>query len=157
MSKVVKKNPSKKISSSHVHAQNTLFVAILAAALLIIGISSVTLFKPSTTKAPVVVEKNSIIVEPQNWGGTVNISKVDMEKPGFIIIRQEDDKVVGVSKYLPANAENVIVDLYITTMSKQNLKAELRLDDGNKKFNVQKDLQVKNSSGNVVSTNFSIN
>ena len=152
----------KKTSVSSKQTQNNLFLTILACAVLIIGASSILLLKSNEQpKAQVVMEKNYITVENQLAGSKVTVKKVVVDQPSFVLVRLDDEgqpgKVIGISKFVADDIENLEITLYQKTLTGQKLTAELRTDDGSKKFNVQKDLETKDSLGNTVFSPFTIN
>lgn len=158
-----KKVTTKKTSPHLKESQNNLFIMILSCAALILGSSYFLISQNNQPQAKIIVEeKNSITVESQVPGNKVTISKVVLDKPGFVIIRLSDGsgevgKVIGVSKYLADDTDVLNITLYEYVKSAQKLTAEIRSDDDtNKRFNVQKDLEVKDSTGNKVLAPFQV-
>lgn len=99
----------------------------------------------TTTENPTIPTSDTIAVSTQVAGDSITIDNAFLEKAGFISIHEVDAKgnagaVVGVTNLLGVGAKQ---DLEIKAPVKAGAKyiAMLRMDDGDKKFDV-KDLAV---------------
>lgn len=108
---------------------------------------------------PTVPTSDTIAVSTQIAGDSVTVDNAFLEKVGFISIHEVDSKgkpgaVIGVSGLLTAGVKQ---DLEIKAMLKPGAKymAVLRVDDGDKKFNVAKDLAVQKNNIDLM-TMFSV-
>lgn len=113
----------------------------------------------STTENPTIPTSDTIAVSTQIAGDSVTVDNAFLEKAGYISIHEVDAKgkagaVIGVSGLLGTGAKQ---DLEIKAPIKSGSKymAILRADNGDKKFDVTKDLAVVKGSGNVM-TMFSV-
>ncbi len=110
---------------------------------------------PNDTKGPATNAPsgdNVVVVSTQIAGSkTVTVDNVNLSKPGFIVIKilqpgpdTSNDIILGSSKILSAGAKQ---DLEIPITTKLNSTTEytahIYLDDGDKKFDINKDLFVE--------------
>ncbi|MEI8249378.1 MAG: hypothetical protein WCG07_02700 [Candidatus Taylorbacteria bacterium] len=96
---------------------------------------------------------NRIIVGDQYPGNVVFISSVQVEKAGWVVIHADNagqpGKIIGQA-WVDAGISPVKVTLTTSTVEKGTYYAMLHSDDGDKKFDVTKDLPLKDASGNII-------
>ncbi len=95
--------------------------------------------------AGLVVANNAIYVSEQAPGERVSISMVRLEKPGFVVIHEDDGgapgKILGTSQLLSAGENQDIAQILLSrpTQDGETLYAMLHIDDGNGIFDAAKD------------------
>lgn len=96
---------------------------------------------------------NALKVVDQNAGRSITIDTVTLTQNGFVVIKDEDGKVLAASPVL-ASGENRYVFISVTISEGRSYTAELYGDDGDNKFNVRSDALLKTASGNTVVVRF---
>ncbi len=92
-----------------------------------------------------IVDNNAIYVDDQLPGRSVSIAVVRLEKPGFVVIHEDNvskpGKILGTSGALPAGEIKNITPIVLSRMTKdgETLYAMLHLDDGDGVFDSAKD------------------
>lgn len=89
----------------------------------------------------------AVMVEDQNAGASVAVSKVTLSEAGWVVVRDDTGSGMGNilgAQWLPAGTHNgVSVDLLRKTEVKRNYFVVLHNDDGDKKFDKTKDLPIE--------------
>ncbi len=98
-------------------------------------------------------ESNRIVVTDQFPGNIVYISSVQLANPGFVVIHADKNgqpgDIIGY-QYFDKGINPGKITLTKSTMEGSTYYAMLHLDNGDKKFDIAKDLPVKNSAGNII-------
>ncbi len=115
--------------------------------------------KDNPDNNPTVPTSDTIAVSTQVAGNSITVDNAYLEKAGFITIHSVDSKgkageIIGTSGLLSVGAKQ---DLEINVPVKAGEKyiAMLRVDDGDKKFDANKDISVTKGGINVM-TMFSV-
>lgn len=133
---------------------------IVIVALIIIGIS---VFGGKSTQAPTGdddvtgaqsgTEVNRVVMSDQFPGNVVYLSSVQLAKPGFVVIHKDNagqpGDVIG-STYFAAGINPGKITLTTSTVEGGVYYAMLHTDDGDKVFDIAKDLPLKDSKGNII-------
>lgn len=134
---------------------------IVIIALIVIGIS---VFGGKSTQAPTdesdtsgttsSTEVNRIVMSDQFPGNVVYVSSVQLAKGGWVVIHKDNagkpGDVIG-SAYYPAGINpGGKITLTASTVEGGVYYAMLHSDDGDKKFDIAKDLPLKDSKGNII-------
>lgn len=132
---------------------------IVIVALIIIGIS---VFGGKSTQAPTgdddttagsSTEVNRVVMSDQFPGNVVYLSSVQLAKPGFVVVHKDNagqpGDIIG-SAYFDAGINPGKITLTSSTVEGGVYYAMLHTDDGDKLFDVTKDLPLKDSKGNVI-------
>lgn len=147
--------------SSGVKMWQWIVTIVVVIALIIIGV--MVFGKKSTPVEPVVDNTpaptqtmnsaNRIVMTDQYPGNVVYLSSVALEQPGFVVIHKDNagqpGAVIG-SAYFDKGIAPGKVTLTSPTVDGSTYYAVLHADDGDKKFNATKDLEMKDSSGKVI-------
>lgn len=101
------------------------------------------------------------ISKPEAGGRIVKISSVDINTPGFIIVRRASSKIIlpiiGASQYLSIGTTNdVLIVLTESIRSGEWLDLNFYKDDGNKSFSSHIDQPVSNNEGMVGRISFGV-
>lgn len=107
----------------------------------------------TTTSDDATNNVNRIMVSDQFPGNIVYVSSVLLAKPGFVVIYKDNNgtpgEVIG-SQYFSAGTYPGKITLTSSTVEGGKYYAVLHLDNGDKKFDIAKDLPIKDASGNII-------
>lgn len=96
---------------------------------------------------------NRIVMTDQYPGNIVYLSSVALEQPGFVVIHKDNagkpGAVLGTAYFDKGIAPGKVI-LTSPTVDGSTYYAVLHADDGDKKFDATKDLEMKDSSGKVI-------
>jgi glucose/arabinose dehydrogenase len=109
----------------------------------------------ATVSETLVAGDNYIVVSDFSPGKVVNIKKVKLSQPGYVVIHQEEvgaaGEVLGSSDLLSeGETENLSVDLSREISQGEVIYAMLHSDDGDGEFNIENDVPVEDDEGNVI-------
>ena len=98
-------------------------------------------------------ELNRVVMSDQFPGNVVYLSSVQLAKPGWVVIHKDNagqpGDVIG-STYFAAGINPGKITLTAATVEGGVYYAMLHNDDGDKAFDITKDLPLKDSKGNVI-------
>ena len=128
----------------------TIFILVIF--IVAVGIGAAFLFPKETGEpgavgdpAGLIVGENAIYVAEQMPSKTVSVMVVRLEKPGFVVIHEDENaapgKILGVSSLLMAGEtkDSLQIALSRSTVDGETIYAMLHLDDGDKTFDAIKD------------------
>jgi hypothetical protein len=104
----------------------------------------------------------SLYAPDQKPGNSVNISIVNLTKPGYIVIHEADNqgefgRIIGNSFIIPAGeSENIFVGLIRPSVSGEFLYAIIYEDSGDGFFTPELDVPFKDEAGNVIFMRFRV-
>lgn len=112
--------------------------------------------KPGEDAKP--IQKNRLIMSPQRPGNSVIIDEVGLQNPGYVVIHEDNNgepgKVLGRSGLLSAGDKQDLV-IRVGLAPNKSYVAVLHDDDGNKTFDVLKDLPIMSAQAAPVMVQFS--
>lgn len=109
----------------------------------------------SSDKAlPLLGGDESIKVADQPAGMEVKVSSLYLPEMGWVGIRDGDGRVLGAGRFDAGSFTNVTISLLRATVAGDSYQALLYVDDGDKIFDLQKDILITGSNGGVAGTNF---
>lgn len=98
-------------------------------------------------------EVNRVVITDQFPGNIVYVSTVQLANPGFVVIHKDNagkpGDIIG-SMYFDKGISNGKITLKTPTMEGGIYYAALHSDDGDKIFDVTKDLPIKDSVGQTI-------
>lgn len=98
-------------------------------------------------------DTNRVVISDQFPGNIVYISSVQLAQPGFIVIHKDNagtpGDVIGY-QYFDKGINPGKITLTSPTVEGGIYYAMLHSDNGDKKFDITKDLPLKDASGNVI-------
>lgn len=106
-----------------------------------------------TTETPASPESNRIVIGDQFPGNVVFVSSVQLDKGGWVEIHADNKGQPGAyigSQYFDKGINTGKITLIKSTVEGGLYYAMLHSDDGDKKFNPEKDLPLKDSKGNII-------
>jgi hypothetical protein len=130
------------------------------------GSSSTPAETPENTEVPNETASNTnpatsnrVMVVDQAPGDRVYVSSVQLANGGFVVIQKNDAGKLGAvigSKYFEKGIYPGQVTLTTPTTEGGIYYAVLYTDDGDKKFDITKDMPLKDSAGNVIMKPFRV-
>jgi hypothetical protein len=104
-------------------------------------------------------DSNRVVVLDQFPGNIVYISSVQLAKPGFVVIKGDKSGIAGDVigyQYFDKGINPGKITLTKSTVDGGIYYAQLYVDDGDKKFDLIKDLPIKDQSGNDIMKLFKV-
>jgi hypothetical protein len=103
-------------------------------------------------------DANRVVVSDQFPGNIVYISSVQLANPGFVVIKSDNAGIPGAvlgSQYFDKGINPGKVTLKSSTVDGSLYYATIYADtDGNKMFDIIKDMPVKDATGNIIMRTF---
>ena len=103
---------------------------------------------------PLLTGDESIKVADQLAGTEVQISSLSLSEMGWVGVRDGDGRVLGAGRFDAGSVKDVTISLLRATVAGESYQALLYVDDGDKIFDLQKDILITGSNGGVAGTNF---
>jgi hypothetical protein len=101
----------------------------------------------------------AIKVEDQNPGRVVVVYQVSLDKPAWVVVREDaggkPGNILGARLFDKGNNSG-IVELLRPMQDGKNYFATLMSDDGDNSFDLKKDLPIKDASGNEIASKFAV-
>lgn len=109
-----------------------------------------------TSSTPSMVSSGeSVTVYDQAAGDSVNVASVTLKEMGWVAIRDADGRVLGAARFDAGTHQNVSVPLLRgTTSGGVSYQVLLYADDGDKEYDLHKDVLITGANGGVAGTNF---
>lgn len=104
---------------------------------------------PSGDTPTIAASDESIDVVDQPAGMNVMVAKVSIVQTGWIAVRDADGRTLGAARFEPGTHVNVEVPLLRATERGQRYQALIYVDDGDKEFDLHKDILVMLAVGSV--------
>jgi len=112
----------------------------------------------TATSGIVLAGKNALDVENQPAGNTVTLPLVVLNQMGWVVIHEDaGDKqgnALGAALVFAGERSGVLVELLRSTVKGRTYYAMLHNDDGDKVFDLKKDLPIADSTGAVIQMSF---
>lgn len=112
----------------------------------------------SDTTADVVLSgENAILVLDQEEGVNVNVELVTLENAGWVVVHESNNGVLGNAlgaQLFDSGPSKGTVELLRGTEAGGTYFATIRQDDGDRAFDLTRDLLLSDSEGNPVQTKF---
>lgn len=148
-------------SSNGIKAWQWIVTVIVIIVLIIIGVlvfgsknTDVTVDNPGTTTTPdTTVGINRIVMSDQYPGNIVYLSSVQFENGGWVVIHNDNAGKLGAiigQSYFEKGINPGRITLTQPTVEGGTYYAVLYKDDGDKKFDITKDLPLKDKAGSVI-------
>jgi len=113
------------------------------------GSSSTTGANPST-----IASGEAVTVRNQAAGDSVAVESVTLNQMGWVAIRDEDGRVLGAARFDAGTHANVSVPLLRGTVASSSYQVLLYVDDGDKEYDLHKDILITGAGGGVAGTTF---
>jgi len=95
-----------------------------------------------------------VSVADQVAGESVLIASVTLNQMGWVAVRDEDGRVLGAARLDAGSWENVTVPLLRGTTAQKSYQVLLYVDDGDRAFDLHKDILITDAGGGVAGTTF---
>ena len=105
---------------------------------------------PSTTS-----DSESVSVSNQAAGTSVVLSSVTFSETGWVAVRDDRGWTLGAKRFDAGTQSNIAVTLLRATEAGQRYQVLLYIDDGDRAFDVKKEILVTRSDGSVAGAMFS--
>ena len=99
-------------------------------------------------------DSESVRVEDQSAGMEVKVLSLSLREMGWVGIRDSDGRVLGAGRFDAGSFENVAVPLLRATAAGESYQVLLYADDGDREFDLHKDILISGPNGGVAGTNF---
>ena len=111
---------------------------------------------PLSEETPTIAASSeSIDVADQGAGMSVKVKEASLVQTGWIAVRDGNGRTLGAGRFEPGVHTNVEVPLLRATESGQSYQALIYVDDGDKEFDLHKDILVTKDDGSVAGDIFS--
>jgi len=110
--------------------------------------------KDSEKTLPLLAGDESIQVADQSAGMEVKVSSLSLSEMGWVGVRDNEGRVLGAGRFDAGSFKDVTISLLRATVAGDSYQALLYVDDGDKAFDLQKDILITGSNGGVAGTNF---
>jgi hypothetical protein len=98
----------------------------------------------------------SLNVADQPAGLEVRVSSLLLTENGWVGIRDIEGRVLGAGRFEAGTFKDVTVPLLRATVAGESYQALLYVDDGDKEFDLHKDILISGPDGGVAGTNFKV-
>lgn len=146
--------------STGIKAWQWIVTAIVIIALIVIGIfvfggktDDTTTDTPTGTPTTSVTGVNRIVMTDQYPGNIVNLSSVQFENGGWVVVHRDSTGTPGPvigQMYFEKGVGPGKITVTPPMIEGGTYYAMLHTDDGDKKFDIAKDLPLKDAAGNVI-------
>jgi hypothetical protein len=106
------------------------------------------------TVASTTSDDESVLVPDQPAGDVVAVSNVTFTQSGWIAVRDDRGWTLGAGRFDEGMHSDVMVKLLRTTTPGERYQVLLYIDDGDKEFDLDKEILVTRSDGSVAGTTF---
>jgi hypothetical protein len=96
----------------------------------------------------------AVTVRDQAAGDSVAVTSVTLMQQGWVAIRDDSGRVLGAALFNVGTWGNVSVPLLRATSASSSYQVLLYADDGDKQFDLHKDILITGSNGGVAGTTF---
>lgn len=123
------------------------------------SVGTTTTGSGSTTSAgglnPSMVETGeAVTVRDQAAGESVAVASVTLTQNGWVAVRDSDGRVLGAARFDAGTWSDVSVPLLRATVTSSPYQVLLYVDDGDRQFDLYKDILITDASGGVAGTTF---
>ena len=96
----------------------------------------------------------AVTVRDQAAGDSVAVASVTLVQQGWVAIRDDSGRVLGAALFNTGTWSDVSVPLLRATSASSSYQVLLYADDGDKQFDLHKDILITGSNGGVAGTTF---
>lgn len=116
--------------------------------------------QPSPVSEQILTDKTVVVVGNQTTGKKVNVTKVTMEKDGWIVIHDDRDGqpgiILGAYRFSKGTFNDIEMPLLVAMEEDKDYWAVIHNDNGDRQFDYKVDLSAKDADGNMIMTKFSV-
>lgn len=96
----------------------------------------------------------AVTVRDQAAGTSVSVASVTLNQMGWVAVRDENGRVLGAARFDAGTWNNVSVPLLRATAATSSYQVLLYADDGDKQYDLHKDILIMGANGGVAGTTF---
>ena len=96
----------------------------------------------------------AVTVRDQAAGSSVAVASVTLNQMGWVAVRDENGRVLGAARFDAGTWSNVSVPLLRATTANSSYQVLLYVDDGDKQYDLHKDVLIMGTNGGVAGTTF---
>ena len=96
----------------------------------------------------------AVTVRDQAAGDSVAVASVTLAQMGWVAVRDDNGRVLGAARFDAGTWTNVSVPLLRGTGPSSNYQVLLYADDGDRAYDLHKDILITGANGGVAGTNF---
>lgn len=96
----------------------------------------------------------AVTVRDQAAGDSVAVASVSLKQMGWVAVRDSDGRVLGAARFDAGTWSDVSVPLLRGTVAASPYQVLLYADDGDRAFDLHKDILITGSNGGVAGTTF---
>ncbi len=100
------------------------------------------------------VSGEAVSVDDQPAGSFVSVGSVTLSQVGWAAVRDSGGHVLGAARLEPGTNTGVQIPLLRNTVSGERYQVLVYIDDGDKQFDLHKDILVTNSDGSIAGAIF---
>ena len=107
-----------------------------------------------TTVVSTTSDGESVSVSDQPAGDAIVVSNVTFTQSGWVTVRDDRGWTLGAGRFEPGTHTNVSVKLLRGTVAGERYQVLLYIDDGERQFELEKEILVTRSDGSIAGTTF---
>ena len=111
--------------------------------------------KSAPSSPSTVTAGEAVNVSDQAPGSVVKVASVTLSQIGWLAVRDAGGRILGAARFEPGVNTGVTIPLLRPTEVGQKYQVLVYVDDGDKVFDLHKDILVINADGSVAGTTFS--
>ncbi|OGG77338.1 hypothetical protein A3F56_03855 [Candidatus Kaiserbacteria bacterium RIFCSPHIGHO2_12_FULL_55_13] len=96
----------------------------------------------------------AVTVRDQAAGTSVSVASVTLNEMGWVAIRDESGRVLGAARFDAGTWSDMSVPLLRATAAAGSYQVLLYVDDGDKQYDLHKDILIMGANGEVAGTTF---
>ncbi|MEK7601551.1 MAG: hypothetical protein AAB480_03420 [Patescibacteria group bacterium] len=96
----------------------------------------------------------AVTVRDQAAGASVAVASVTLNEMGWVAVRDEGGRVLGAARFDAGTWNDVSVPLLRATAAAGSYQVLLYIDDGDKQYDLHKDILIMGANGGVAGTTF---
>ena len=96
----------------------------------------------------------AVTVRDQAAGASVAVASVTLNQMGWVAVRDEDGRVLGAARFDAGTMSDVSVPLLRATTANSSYQVLLYVDDGDREFDLHKDILIMGANSEVAGTTF---
>ena len=118
------------------------------------AISSTSTSAAGKLNPSMVGTEEAVTVRDQAAGDSVAVASVTLMQQGWVAIRDDSGRVLGAALFGAGTWSDVSVPLLRATSASSSYQVLLYADDGNKQFDLHKEILITDQNGGVAGTTF---
>ena len=96
----------------------------------------------------------AVTVRDQAAGASVAVASVTLNQMGWVAVRDENGRVLGAARFEAGTMSDVSVPLLRATTASSSYQVLLYIDDGDREFDLHKDILIMGANDGVAGTTF---